>query len=321
VNVLLSGIGVVPAPNISVSPTSLNFVQVIVGGSSTKTVTVSNAGDGNLAIVTIALSGTNADHFSIPTANDHCSNQTVLPSSSCTFDVKFSPTLTGCKSATLSIPSNDPDIPTVNVPLNGNGFFPEEITITLPIGGDILPSGGIHGICWKAPNNVVKFDLYYSINNGTSWNFIKTVKGLHCTHWEEVPVVTANKKQCRVQVIGYDSNGTLVGEDISDKPFTIEVLRVTSPNGAETLTSDSTWTVRWVSHETIRPVVKTVLKYTTSGGATWTKIKSFTGNPESYNWIVPNVSSTKCKVKVILNDASGIIVGSDVSDKVFTIQP
>lgn len=193
------------------------------------------------------------------------------------------------------------------------------LTLLVPNGGDVLPSGGIYGICWKAPSNAVKFDLKYS-TNGTNWILIKTVTGLNCTHWEEVPVVTANKKTCRVKVIGYDSNSVKVGEDISDKPFTIEVPRVMSPNGGETLKSGDISTIRWITHKTIRPVAKTVLKYTTDG-TTWKAIKTLSGNPGSFNWKIPASLSTKCKVKAILKDANGANVGTDVSDKFFTIQP
>jgi hypothetical protein len=195
-----------------------------------------------------------------------------------------------------------------------------DLHILLPIGSEVLPSGGTYAICWEAPPEVVKFDLLYSIGNGTSWNFIKSVTGLHCTHWEKVPAVTGNKMKCRVKVIGYDSDDFKVGEGISDNPFTIEVLSITSPNGGETLKSGDTSSIQWTTHKTISPVVKTVLKYTTNG-TTWKKIKTLTGNPGSYNWTVPNVSSTKCKVKVILKDAGGIEVGTDKSNKNFTIGP
>jgi len=125
----------------------------------------------------------------------------------------------------------------------------------------------------------VKFNLSYSTNNGTSWNFIKTVTGLNCTpHWE-VPVVTASKKKCLVKVVGYDSANVWVGKDISDKPFTIEVLRLTSPNGGEALKSGSTWNIGWRSFKTIRPVAKTKLLYSTNGGTTWNLIKTFMGDP------------------------------------------
>ena len=196
------------------------------------------------------------------------------------------------------------------------------VHLVIPNGGDVLPSGGIYAVCWNAPSNAVKFDLMYSINNGASWNFIKTVKGLNCTHWEEIPVVTASKKQCLVKVVGYDSASVKVGEDVSDNPFTIEVLRLTSPNGGETLKSATTWVIKWVTNKTIRPVAKTVLKYTTDG-ITWNPIKTLAGNPGTYNWTVPSVLSTKtrCKVKVILKDAGGVNIGTDVSDKAFTIQP
>jgi hypothetical protein len=195
------------------------------------------------------------------------------------------------------------------------------LTLLVPNGGDILPSGGTYAICWQAPSTALKFDLLYT-TNGTDWIPIKTVTGLNCTHWE-IPVVTVNKKTCHVKVIGYDSNGVKVGEDISDNPFTIEVLRLTSPNGGETLKSGNTWTIRWVTNKTIRPVAKTVLKYTINGGTTWKAIKTLTGNLGSYNWTVPSVLTTKqrCKVKVILKDAGGVNIGSDVSDKKFTIQP
>src|SRR3972149_2258466 len=194
------------------------------------------------------------------------------------------------------------------------------IRLVLPIGGEIIPSGGIYGICWEAPLNAVKFDLKYSTDNGGHWTAIKSVTGLNCTHWEEVPVVTANKRQCRVKVIGYDSNGALRGGDMLCKPFTIEVLRVTSPNAGETLKSGDTSTIRWITHKTIRPVAKTVLKYTTDG-TTWKSIKTLTGNPGIFKWKVPAILSTKCKVKVILKDAGGANIGTDISDKFFMIQP
>jgi len=198
------------------------------------------------------------------------------------------------------------------------------LTLVLPNGGEVLPSGGTYAVCWKAPASIVKFDLLYSTNKGTTWNPIKSnIAGFACIKWD-VPVVTQNEKQCLVKVIAYDSNNVKIGEDISE-PFTIEVLRVTSPNGGEVLRPGSTWTIGWKSFETIRPVAKTKLLYTTNRGTTWKLIKTFKGDPGAteaiYSWTAPAVSSTKCKVKVVLKDANGVNVGVDVSDEVFTIQP
>ena len=59
------------------------------------------------------------------------------------------------------------------------------------------------------------------------------------------------------------------------------------------------------------------------GQTTWKTIVTRSGNPGSYNWKVPAVAGIKkrCRVKVVLLDSLGSIIGSDMSDKVFTIQP
>lgn len=202
---------------------------------------------------------------------------------------------------------------------DGIGDVCDLIKLLVPNGGDVLPSGGAYAICWQAPASIQKFDLKYSIDNGTNWNLIKSVTGLSCISWT-VPTVSQNEKDCLVKVIGYNAGGAMITEDTSDKPFTIEVVRVLSPNGGETLTSGRTWTIRWQTNKTINPVAKTVLQYTTNG-TTWNAIKTLTGNPGSYNWTVPAVSSTKCKVKVILKDAGGTKAGTDTSNKNFTIGP
>jgi len=101
----------------------------------------------------------------------------------------------------------------------------------------------------------------------------------------------------------------------------IEIVRVISPNGGEALKSGNTLTIQWQTNKTIRPVAKTILKYTCDGGIRWNRIHTLPGNPGSYTWTVPYVSSTQCKVNVVLRDASGNIVGIDKSDAYFTDQP
>jgi hypothetical protein len=249
---------------------------------------------------------------SVPTKS-HLANDDI--SGSDTVSPSFVPDVLGTYVLALAV-SDGPNFDFDNVAVT---VVRSSITLLVPNGGDVLPSGGNYAICWKAPASIVKFNLKYSIDNGTNWNLIKSVTGLSCISWK-VPTVSMNEKDCLVKVIGYNAVGVKITEDTSDKTFTIEVVRVLSPNGGETLTSGRTWTIRWQTNKTIKPVAKTVLQYTTDG-STWESIKTLTGNPGSFNWKVPVASSTKCKVKVILKDANGTNVGSDVSDKVFTIQP
>ena len=107
-------------PDITVDPTSFDLGSVEAGSSnSAQTVTVTSSGTGSLTIGTITLGGTNAGEFAIQ--NDTCSGQTLAPGASATVQVVFSPTSAGAKTATLSIPSDDPDEATVNVALSGTG--------------------------------------------------------------------------------------------------------------------------------------------------------------------------------------------------------
>jgi hypothetical protein len=116
--VMLSGTGA--ASNIAVSPTSLMFGNQPVGTTSAaKMVTVSNTAVCPLTVTEIKLQGTNPGDFilsslpSLPT--------TVLVGRNFKFDVKFKPTASGARAASLKITSNDPDSPMVTISLSGTG--------------------------------------------------------------------------------------------------------------------------------------------------------------------------------------------------------
>jgi hypothetical protein len=70
-------------------------------------------------------------------------------------------------------------------------------------------------------------------------------------------------------------------------------------------------------------LTQSILSYTDNGGATWKPITALSGNPGSHPWVVPYVITPKfkCKVRIVLKDAYGYRIVSDVSDKYFTIQP
>jgi hypothetical protein len=105
-------------PDISVSPNSYDFGNVIIPNTSSRTFTISNTGTGNLTIGPITIGG--AQEFSL--SADTCSGHTIVSSSSCTFQARFSPTSVGPKSATLTISSNDPDESSLNILLTGTGI-------------------------------------------------------------------------------------------------------------------------------------------------------------------------------------------------------
>lgn len=309
-------------PDIVVEPFSVDFGPVILGNSSEKTITIRNIGNADLVIDTITLGGLYTSEFSIPSQSDYCSGQIISPSSSCTLKVVFSPTALGPKVGHLIIASNDPDESVVNQPIiAGSGV--NATTIAYPKIGDLIPVCSVYTIQWVAPAEAVKFTVQYTINNKVSWKTIATNVSEHSYNWT-VPKPKNNKKKCYIRVIGYNALNVKVGEDDTG-PFTIEIVKVTAPNGGEVLRSGSVFTVTWRNNRNNcanDPATKTELYYTTGDGV-WRLITPLSKDAENYAWTVPNLSGIKpkCKVKVILKNTSGAIFGSDVSDKVFTIQP
>lgn len=108
-----------PGPVFVVSPTSLNFGNVGVGGSSTLPLTVSNPGTTNsLTITSVSIS--NTDYAVAP--NPPTSFPITVPAGgSYNFDVTFTPTASGVSSGNVEFIHDAPGSPSL-VPVTGNGL-------------------------------------------------------------------------------------------------------------------------------------------------------------------------------------------------------
>jgi hypothetical protein len=98
------------------------------------------------------------------------------------------------------------------------------VKVLAPNGGETIPGGSTYTVRWGAPSKAVKFRLYYSTNNGLSWKTITTSYVTGTTYSWTVPTFTSSQKNCLVKVNGYNSSGSLVSYDRSDKVFRIEVV-------------------------------------------------------------------------------------------------
>jgi P pilus assembly chaperone PapD len=108
--VSLTGTGASPA--ISLSPASLAFGNVVVGGSSSLSLTVSNPGTATLTVTNITAS----DGQYVPALTSF----SVAPGGSQAVNVTFTPVATGSQPATLSITHNAAGSPT-SAALSGTG--------------------------------------------------------------------------------------------------------------------------------------------------------------------------------------------------------
>jgi len=99
----------------------------------------------------------------------------------------------------------------------------------------------------------------------------------------------------------------------------VTVVKVLSPNGGETITAGSTYTVRW---EAPSNTVKFRLYYSINKGLSWKSITAAYVTGKSYDWRVPTLSSSKkdCLIKVNGYDVNNRLVSYDRSDQPFRIE-
>ncbi|MBI5282049.1 MAG: DUF11 domain-containing protein, partial [Candidatus Solibacter usitatus] len=97
-------------PNINVTPLPVAFGNTEVGSFSTRTVTVANNGAANLVLGTIVPPVVPYSR----TGGSCVNGQTLVPATTCTIVLRFTPTVLGAAGGGLNVPSNDPDVGTAN---------------------------------------------------------------------------------------------------------------------------------------------------------------------------------------------------------------
>lgn len=201
-------------------------------------------------------------------------------------------------------------------------FFSQPVRLRTPNGGEVIPSGSLFAIEWDAVPDAISFRLFHSMNNGLTWKRVTDYSGFWSILPWEAPVVRANKRANLLKIVAYDGDGAKIGDDVSNGPFTIEVVRLTSPSKGDILTAGSPATITWTTEATKRDVASVKILLTLNGGRTWKTLATLPLNPGSLPWIVPSVSKSKdrCRVKVILKDSAGRALGSD-SSGFFSIKP
>ncbi|EKF74995.1 hypothetical protein A11A3_06061 [Alcanivorax hongdengensis A-11-3] len=117
--------GATAEQNIKADPEEVDFGMVQGGLTKDMSVTISNTGGQPLGVNGVSLGG--ADAGSFMQTND-CT--TVAAGDSCTVTVTFMPTGEGERNGTLTIASDDPDTPSLDVPLTGQSQLAPEPNIT-----------------------------------------------------------------------------------------------------------------------------------------------------------------------------------------------
>jgi hypothetical protein len=230
--VALSGTGNTPLPDITVTPSSNNYGNVLVGSISSKTFAVRNDGTADLQVSGTTLVGADAGEFFIDSGGGPF---TLTPSQSRNVVVNFSPSSLGAKSAALRITSDDPDESSLDVTLTGTGVEtpPSSGTVTfeeVKTGG----STGVSSVTTSASLSGVSGHLYLAAISTKSFSTVSNVSGLGLT-WTRVRSQCAGRNQTGVEVWmaqGSPSASGTVTATLSGTPKTA-VIMVCRYSGAD----------------------------------------------------------------------------------------
>lgn len=145
IDILGNSISIVDGNTTPTTTNNTDFGNVAIATNFSRTFTIQNIGTANLNLTGaspyIVISGPNAADFSVTTIP----SATIGASGSTTFVIRFAPTTTGVKNATLTIANNDSDENPYDFSIRGTGIVGSpEINIqgnsTTIVDGDTTPS-------------------------------------------------------------------------------------------------------------------------------------------------------------------------------------
>jgi hypothetical protein len=118
VRVTLSGVGI--KPDIVVEPQAVDFGQLVIGASASKTITIANHGNAKLTVQSLTwIAGSSGDFAVMPQLP-----LTIMPGDFAEIAVVYTPTTEGAVAGTMTIQSNDLETPLVNLTVAGKAVKP-----------------------------------------------------------------------------------------------------------------------------------------------------------------------------------------------------
>jgi len=197
------------------------------------------------------------------------------------------------------------------------------ITADAPNGGETFRGGETATIQWTASDSAAgldSFDVDYSTDGGSTWTDETVVStGAVRAHAWTVPNVDSSNVLVRVEATDAAGN---TATDESDGTFTVDStapsVTVSDPNGGESVSAGSTYTITWSDSDALSGVDSADVDYSTDGGSTWSDVATVTDGSESVDWSVPDVETSNALVRVTATDGAGN-AEADQSDSTFTI--
>ncbi|NUN07635.1 MAG: T9SS type A sorting domain-containing protein [Ignavibacteriaceae bacterium] len=194
---------------------------------------------------------------------------------------------------------------------SNSSFRIKRLRVNSPNGNENYQAGSVQNITWIS-DVISTLRIEFSSDNGPTWNLISnSVTAAAGTYTWLVPNSATTQARIRIS----DSSNTLIS-DLSDNPFQIGTLSVTTPNGGEEYQAGKNYNIQWTSSTSIQNLR---IEFSTNNGTNWSVITASTpATSGSFSWQIPSdVSTSQGRVRIL--DASNNSI-ADTSDAVFTIK-
>ncbi len=200
--VALTGIGT--QSKLQVTPSALAFGTLVVGASSSLTLTLTNSGSSPIVNLALAITGDYA-------VTRPCPSPTLAAGATCTLQVTFTPAALGSRPGTLTLTSSDPSSP-LTVPLTGTG---------IPAGSFLLTvNGGSVASALTASGQTASYLLAVTPSGG----YTGTV-ALTCTPVVPGPYATCSLQPPSVTLAGGLQNSIAILNTVTSSAGTTAHLR------------------------------------------------------------------------------------------------
>ncbi|MDY0080184.1 MAG: two-component regulator propeller domain-containing protein [Ignavibacteriaceae bacterium] len=166
------------------------------------------------------------------------------------------------------------------------------LTITYPNLSTSLNSDASETITWQVTGTVQNVKLEYTTDDGENWHeIIAQIPSANLSYLWTVPNIGSNS--CRVRISDVLNS---VLNDVSDNLFSIRGINIVTPVGGDKWKSGTSQNISWTSSgiSTIN-----ILYF---NGSSWVSITTVPAGNGSYNWTVPEIALSNCRIQI--QDAS-----------------
>ncbi len=166
------------------------------------------------------------------------------------------------------------------------------ITVIEPDGGEAYTIGEVYPVLWDWTGSFSSVKIEYSTDEGATWaNVTTTTQNDGSYNWK---IPSDPSSNCRIKITNSADPSC---SDVSDNNFTIMAtgLDLVSPNGGEVYTVGDVCPIHWNWTGDISSVK---LEYSIDGGNNWNLISGSTSNDGDYAWILLNIPTSECRIKV-----------------------